>query len=1213
MKRNVLFGFFTIFILTQIALAAWRTGEMYIQIEADSPRQIQLLLQEKFDIDNIRGNTATIYVVPDELSRIKKMGFKTEILIPDLAKHSRYILESPDFTGYHNYSQTLNLVDSLILAFPNLIFKVNYGQSIQGRQLYAVRISDNAGVDENEPEISFDGCHHGNEWTASEMVVLLMRHLLVNYGIDPNITRLVNTREIWIYPFINPDGRELNQRYNAAGVDVNRDWGYMWDAWGGSTAPFSQPESQAGRAWINANQFVIGQTNHSGTEAISYPWSYRPDQAPDRNPINFLAAGYSSTSGYANLAYFQGYNGMYAINGSAKDSFYGLMGTVGWTMEVSYTKTPPASQIPMYWNYNRPAMIYLIEQASRGVKGMVTDATNSNPVAATVWVSDASKNYWPIYTDPTVGDFHKFVLPGTYSVKIMANGYQTATVNNVVVVDTGATAVNFQLQPSFGTYAYRVIYSQIPNNNYGDEGYTPAALGAPDNINYSLGNNGYIVLDMGETVLDYPGNDLRVVEGDASPENFSVKVSNGWNGPWTSLGNGNGTTEFDLSTAGVSDFRYIYIKSIGGGSGADAGFDLDAVEGRLIPATGPFITATSYSVLDSATNNNHILEAGETADLMLDLQNLGVDPAQDVRVKISCSNPFLTVLSDSAWFGNMASGQTGSVGPYSVSVNPATPNNSKIPIQVDILAASGYQWSHPLQITILQGAKIVTNYSNIQFENTFINFTSQVPLKITNSGMDSLHIRQLITNHPSTFWVEETNLSIPPGGNQTIQVKFMPADTLTYLDTLTLMNNDPVNYVYSIPLSGRGILAPDISVAPDSIFAQLLPTDSMVVPLVISNNGAGPLTFTAQIGNYTPTDSAGGNDSFGHIWIDSDEPGGPVYSWVELSNGTGTEINIGGLNSISNSIQIGFSVPFYNGAYNSLRVCNNGWISFTTYSVSYNNTPLPSPLAPRAMIAPLWDNLYFHNDSKAYYLKESNRFIVQWENVFTATGFGPYSFELIIYDNGNLIMQYKNLTNLENAYTVGMQNSNASDGFHIVYNQPYLHDQMAILISKRSWVSIHPVGGTIAPGEQTTMDVMFKTDNFPYGDFWASVEIYSNDPDEGTVIVPLHLVVSTVHSLNTLGETLPTLFRLEQNYPNPFNPSTIIRYELPQTAAVRLDIYNVRGQKVRSLVNTHKKAGRYSVQWDARNDAGELVASGIYFYKIHAGNFQKVKRMLLLK
>jgi len=191
-------------------------------------------------------------------------------------------------------------------------------------------------------------------------------------------------------------------------------------------------------------------------------------------------------------------------------------------------------------------------------------------------------------------------------------------------------------------------------------------------------------------------------------------------------------------------------------------------------------------------------------------------------------------------------------------------------------------------------------------------------------------------------------------------------------------------------------------------------------------------------------------------------------------------------------------------------------------------------------------------------------------------------------------MQYKNLTNLENAYTVGMQNSNASDGFHIVYNQPYLHDQMAILISKRSWVSIHPVGGTIAPGEQTTMDVMFKTDNFPYGDFWASVEIYSNDPDEGTVIVPLHLVVSTVHSLNTLGETLPTLFRLEQNYPNPFNPSTIIRYELPQTAAVRLDIYNVRGQKVRSLVNTHKKAGRYSVQWDARNDAGELVASGIW-------------------
>ncbi len=1082
-----------------------------------------------------------------------------------------------------------------------------------------MKISDNVHLDEPEPEISFDGCHHGDEIMGAEVLIVLMRELCVNYGSDPQINRLVNSREIWIYPFINPDGRMAMTRYNNAGVDLNRDWGYMWDAWGGSPAPFSQPETRAARNWINDHQFVISQTNHGGTESISYPWSYRPNQCPDYYPIDFLAAGYSAISGYVpTLPYFQGYSGMYAINGSAKDAFYGLMGSVGWTQEVSMIKAPSNTYIPQYYNWNRPAMLYLTEMAGKGMSGMITDAVSGTPVPAIIWISDATRDYWPVYADPQVGDFHKFLLPGTYNLTVSANGYQSATAPGIAVLDTGATVVNFQLQPQTGTYAYRVVYSQIPDNNQSDEGYTPAGLGSPDNVNYSLGRSGYIVLDMGEPIADFPGNDFRVIEGDASAEGYTVKVSLNWTGPWTTLGPGTGTRDFDLSGSGLNEFRYIRLEDDGDGPAvaADAGFDLDAVEGRLIPASGPFVMATQYTIWDSTSNSNHTLEAGETARLYLNLQNLGVDPAQNVAVSVVSSSGLLTVSGDTLPAGNIPAGDLAGAGPFTVSADVGTPHNSRLSIQVTIQAEGGHRWSHSMQISVMQGAKLFAAASHISFPNTFLQNISDWPLQIRNDGMDSLNISQFTTTTPQ-FWVVEPMLRLAPGAQQTIHVQFMPDDTLNYHDTLTIHSNDPVNFHHTLTLEGTGMLAPSIQVTPDSLSVQLLPSDSIEIPLTISNTGPGELMFTAQIGSYNPggdySEGAGGNDSFGHIWIDSDEPGGPVYDWVELAGGAGTQIPISGPNVTSNQLPLGFTVSFYGQDYSSLRVCSNGWTSFNTFSVSYNNTALPSTLAPRAMVAPLWDNLIMRPDSKIYYLSESGRYIVQWENMYTVTGFGPYTFQLIIFNNGNLVLQYRDLTGIEHGYTVGMQNQDASDGFHIAYNEPYLHDQMAILIARRSWLSISPVGGTVAAGAQLNMLVRLKTSDFPPGDFWAAVEIFSNDPQNSQRVIPVHLRVDSV--LTNLGEEdqLPKKFVLLQNYPNPFNPTTRISYQLAADSRVHLTIYDLIGREITVLVNEVQSPGHYSVNWNGRDAGKQPVASGLYLYRLTAGEFTATRKMILMR
>jgi len=110
------------------------------------------------------------------------------------------------------------------------------------------------------------------------------------------------------------------------------------------------------------------------------------------------------------------------------------------------------------------------------------------------------------------------------------------------------------------------------------------------------------------------------------------------------------------------------------------------------------------------------------------------------------------------------------------------------------------------------------------------------------------------------------------------------------------------------------------------------------------------------------------------------------------------------------------------------------------------------------------------------------------------------------------------------------------------------------------------------------------------------------------------LAFNQIASLGAIAvETRPEEFALQNNYPNPFNPSTTIKYQLPDAVDVRLEIYNVVGQVVRTLIGEQQNAGRYEYQWDATNNNGQSLSSGIYFYRLQAGEFQEVKKMLLMK
>lgn len=560
-----------------VAQAGWRPGESEVRVHLNLSGQTGLLDSLKINYERaaVDGKELNVYVIPEELDILEKAGFGYEVQIRDLNSHYDGYWDHLVPPGYHSYEEIIALTDSLATVFPSICKKVMYGTSLGGRQLAALKISDNVDEEEAEPEILFDGGCHGDEIGGPENLIRFARDLCLGYGPDSIITTLVDQREIWLFLMVNPDGRANMSRFNEAMVDINRDYGYMWDASGGSTGAFSQPETRALRECILEHRFSVYISYHSGIEQAAYPWAYRGDEPRDKVNLRRIAKAYSDSSLYPALPYGQSYTIMYQSNGMSIDYNYGTQGQASVTMELSQDKQPPDPLT--YYNLNYPAMLEMIRIAGCGVGGTVTDSVTGNPVDAAIWVD----GFFPVSTEPAAGDFHKFLLPGAHTMKVTANGYSLKQGVLFNVPQQGSAAVNILMRPDSGRYAHRVSACRIPGNNPSDEGYTPGALKAPDSVGYSLGKSGWIILDMGDTVQNADGNELTVYEAGVSGEGYDCFGANSPDGPWLGLGSGAGTASFDLGS--IPGIRYLKILDDGDGAAnvPDAGFDLDAV--KVVP------------------------------------------------------------------------------------------------------------------------------------------------------------------------------------------------------------------------------------------------------------------------------------------------------------------------------------------------------------------------------------------------------------------------------------------------------------------------------------------------------------------------------------------------------------------------------------------------------------------------------------------------------
>jgi len=539
------------------------------------------------------------------------------------------IASSKHINNFHSYLDMTAELQDIAYNYSNIAKLYDLGSSVQGRTIWGLKITDNPNIEENEPEVRICGCHHGNELMSVELPLLLAWFLVENYSIDPFIKDLIDNREIWIIPLVNPDGRMLMQRGNANNVDLNRDYGYMWDGSGGSQFPFSQPETQVIRNHALENNFVLSLSFHTTAAYVNYLWNYKPQFSPDNDLIVLLSNQYASSSGYTAI---YGYD-WYQVRGDLNDFSYGCLGDIDWTIETGN------SNIAYSWNKNRDAMIDIINAADMGLNGIVTDAITGKPIEASVWVEEV---YWPCFTDSKEGDYHRVLLPGNYTVHFRANGYEEQ-VHIIEVIDSDLpTVLDVSLVRGDGFYAHKVTWCNFydpyryPDNFQNNPTEAISSLGPPDNIFASLGFGGEIVLDMGEEgegeIFNGQGVDFIVFEGDTGPEGYHVYASKTWNGPWIYIGMGLGTSSFDLDDGSMENARFIKIQDDeldGSEFATNPGFDLDAIQ-VLNPSSSPPIIPTidglkngkagkEYEYIIVATDPNgddviYVIDWGDNSD-----------------------------------------------------------------------------------------------------------------------------------------------------------------------------------------------------------------------------------------------------------------------------------------------------------------------------------------------------------------------------------------------------------------------------------------------------------------------------------------------------------------------------------------------------------------------------------------------------------------------
>jgi hypothetical protein len=415
------------------------------------------------------------------------------------------------------------------------------------------------------------------------------------------------------------------------------------------------------------------------------------------------------------------------------------------------------------------------------------------------------------------------------------------------------------------------------------------------------------------------------------------------------------------------------------------------------------------------------------------------------------------------------------------------------------------------------------------------------------------------------------------------------AAQLISLDT-SITATDPTGTYGTIDIDANVANSSDPFVVTASAQAYRGSPANLMLVVTSSVGYLDTIRFTVNIGQATTHDPTG-PDPFGYFAFDNTDSTyapRPAFDYVPINQiGNNLNLNDPGEENDTASYSVARRLPFpfkfYDQIYDSITICSNGWCAFgnQAWNGAHLNMPIPGLLSPDALIAPYWDDLRTTGTGRGvwdYFDSENGHYIIQWKATGAYTTTANLDFEVVLLDTAMF---------------------------------PSLDGNGKILVQYQS-VTMDLPGG---PYEPEGCSIGIQAPHGLVGTQWVYGADYS--PGAASVQNGRAILFSTVGRTRPLStpspRVIPSNLALYQNFPNPFNPLTEIQFDLPATTHVTLEVFDILGRKVTSLLDAAQEAGSHYVVWDSRDQNGLPVSSGMYIYRLKASGTSVANKMLLIR
>lgn len=361
--------------------------------------------------------------------------------------------------AYPTYPLYLEIMKYFRDSFPDVCVIDTIGYSVNNRALLAARLTGNSDGPGEAPIVFYSSSIHGDETSGYVFMLMLIDHFL--NGNNPETQKILDEMIVIINPLANPDGTYFTSdstvygatRGNARGIDLNRNFpdpengnhpdGNIW-----------QPETKAMMRYMENFPPSLSANFHGGAEVVNYPFDTWELKHADVDWFRFISEEYALLARSLKPGYMSEFtNGItngylwYEVNGGRQDYVTYFLRGRETTIELSNTKLLPEDELNSLWNANRASMINYLKQGIYGIHGQISDSLSQENISAEIRVKNHDKLNSSVFSDPSTGNFFRFLKEGKYDLEIEAEGYRIKRINNVKVDDYDQKKLTIKMIP----------------------------------------------------------------------------------------------------------------------------------------------------------------------------------------------------------------------------------------------------------------------------------------------------------------------------------------------------------------------------------------------------------------------------------------------------------------------------------------------------------------------------------------------------------------------------------------------------------------------------------------------------------------------------------------------------------------------------------------------------------------------------------------------